>query len=145
MSTNKIMALVGNILMTLSTLFAIVCSFIGFSIFSNYHDWYYVDGASKDFFSSSDSMSSYYYDIDFDRFLSLIAVLLVIIVLIAVVMNIFTWIAFAKMEGPHGRGWKIFLLIMGILNIGSFFAGIFFILAFALNSTKKPVENTTIN
>lgn len=153
MSTNKIMALIGNILLTLNNFLGLLCIGFGFAVFANLAtlntnsflsngDQLIMSHGNIIFYSAADDITSRF---SLNDYVPAILTILAVVVIIVVIINIFTWIAFAKMEGPHGRGWKIFLLVMGILNIGSFFAGIFFILAFALNSTKKPIENTTIN
>ena len=68
-----------------------------------------------------------------------------IIAIITVPLCIFAWIAFARLDKQNDKGWKIFLLVLGILIcvfgtsvyfIGAI-PGVFFTLAFALKG-KVP-------
>ena len=137
MSTNKLMALIGNILFTLNNVLSIV--FIPILLFILNRSVSYSDG--------------YYNNLNTDPvanninhlLLQILPIIFMIALLIVIVENIFTWIAFAKMEGGHGRGWRIFLLIIGILHVFSFFSGVFFILAFALKDSQHQKEKASMD
>jgi uncharacterized membrane protein len=135
------MALIGNILMTVNTVLTLIFVAFGSFVFGEIAKNGYSNSRGFNFDGDYYDLGEYHSDMDWQIFVSdilpWIIGFVILILLICLVMNVFTWIAFAKMEGPHGRGWRIFLLVMGILNIGSLFAGIFFILAFALNANSS--------
>jgi hypothetical protein len=143
MNINKIMALIGNILFTLNNVIALIFAIVFGALLGDISRYGgYNPESGFRYGEYSYHMGEYSNDIDWQIFvndiLPWIIGFVILILVISIIMNIFTWIAFAKMEGPHGRGWRIFLLVIGILNIGSLFAGIFFILAFALKPNNTP-------
>lgn len=147
------MALIGNILLTLNSAIALLFGTVGLvflSRFSSVNQNVTTDDGGRIFIthgrliitSASEDILKI---IDTNAYLPMIIFILVLTLLAIFAVNLFTWFAFAKMEGPHGRGWKIYLLIIGILNIGTLFSGVFFILAFALKSKNKLNENPSGN
>ena len=136
MSTNKIMALIGNILYTLNAIVALIVGFSFLIIASLASNTSYQSFDDKGNLIASGSYSSTDVQLGF-QFVAVILAIVAVILLVTVVVN---WFAFAKMEGPHGRGWRIYLLVIGILSVFDFFAGVFFILAFALKNDKEKVS-----
>ncbi|MDR0298263.1 MAG: hypothetical protein LBI11_06415 [Streptococcaceae bacterium] len=137
MSTNKLMALIGNILNTINLALGIISlafiSYLAAAIGS-------ADG--KNLSGVTDSTYTYTYA-NGAHYLStgawLFFTIYLIMLLITAAALVFGWIAGAKIdkEGVNDKPWKIFLLVFGILSVFNMFAGVFYILAFALRTPKK--------
>ncbi|GAB2026623.1 hypothetical protein [Lactovum odontotermitis] len=131
MSVNKTLALIGSIFATFLAVFYFFIGFIGsLGMLFNY-DGYYSYGS--------------YYD-PTAVVLGVVLMLLSILVLAATVLN---WVAFAHLDKPKDKAWKIYFLVMGILSciviFGVFTAleiipGVLFILVFALPSSKPKTS-----
>ncbi|MDR0199037.1 MAG: hypothetical protein LBI43_00490 [Streptococcaceae bacterium] len=137
MSTNKIMALIGNILYTLATVFGLIIGGVSLGTLSAFSNPSLYAG------SDADSQAAQQVASVSQSMTGVFVAVFVIAALIAIVTLVFTWIAFGKIDGPKAKGWKIFLLVIGILSVFDMFAGVFFILAFALKSEPKTAVEVT--
>lgn len=134
MSINKIMGLIGNILFTIGNmiflLMIVAISSMSLRAVQVIHSDDWGDTMTVPNTTQVDAQSA----------IMALTILFGIILLCSIVANVFTWIAFIKIDGQKEKGWKIFLLVIGILTVFDVFAGVFFILAFALKGSKPTLS-----
>ncbi len=140
MSKNKILALIGAILYTFTPIIGFITGIGFFAMMSSstFQSGYLVGDPTGDPIGVA----------------SIIGSLGIIVGVITTILCVLAWIAFVKLDGKTGHGWKIFLLVLGIIQIvfGVWFyligaaPGILFILAFALrdNQNVSHEENNPV-
>ncbi|MBB5887779.1 DUF4064 domain-containing protein [Lactovum miscens] len=102
MSKPKIFALIGNIIRTITFVLGV------FSLFQLFSDKNYITSQLP----SNMNLSS----AEIEAARSFAGTFSIVAQLITLIVLIFTWIAYTKIDTPKERGWKIYLLVMGILG-----------------------------
>ena len=131
------MALIGAILYTFTPIVALLSGFGLAAIFSSsdFQSYYTSSQDAVDGTTGAGVISGFFF----------------FVAIITIALCVLSWIAFTKMDTPKNKGWKIFLLVLGILvcvfgiftyGIGSI-PGVFFILAFSLKG--KPKNNVAVS
>ncbi|GBG95981.1 hypothetical protein [Lactococcus termiticola] len=117
MSTSKIMVLIGNIIGTIYSLF-LVLTVLSSMLLETEPTMQDVSGSPA-----------------WKMFLPLIVLIFLV--------NLVAWLAFIPFDGKNRRKWRIFFLVLGIINVFlNFISAVFYILAFALiDKTYQAVNH----